>query len=308
MSDRTPSFGTFLVDQATVAEQARRAEALGYDIVGCGEHVSFHGPVMNGFTSLACAAGVTERIRLMSTITLLPLYPATLAAKLGASLDVLSGGRFVCGVGVGGEMPREFEACGVPLAERGARTDEALELLRRLWSGDPVTFEGRFNTLHDVDIVPPPAQRPRPPIWVAGRKDVAIRRAARYGDGWLPYMYTPEQLSESIAKVRAAAETSDRDPDSIEAGIFIWSVVDDDGDRARTAANRFLSVTYAQDFTSLVPRYALAGDPDDCAARLREFVDAGASLAILAPASSDRSATSVIVERLARDVLPLVRR
>ncbi|MDH4145940.1 MAG: LLM class flavin-dependent oxidoreductase, partial [Acidimicrobiia bacterium] len=113
-------------------DEARTAEALGYDYLLSGEHVSFHGPVSNTIVSLAAAAGATERIKLMSGIVLVPLYPPALLAKQVAMLDVVSGGRYSFGVGVGGEMAKEFEACGVPVNERGARTNEALEIITRL--------------------------------------------------------------------------------------------------------------------------------------------------------------------------------
>merc|ERR1739841_300719 len=102
------------------------------------------------------------------------------------------------GVGVGGEFPSEFEACGVPVKQRGSRTDDALEVLTRVWSETNVTYEGRYTTLKNFSIKPLPIQKPRPPIYVSGRSDAAMRRAAKYADGWIPYMYTPEHLAQSI--------------------------------------------------------------------------------------------------------------
>src|SRR5216684_1610441 len=116
-------FGTALPTVTGTAEFARKTEELGYDFLGCGEHVMFHGPVSNTFISLSVAAGVTKKIKLLSSIVLLPLYPAALVAKMGAALDVASGGRYNFGVGIGGEFPKEFEACGVPVNQRGARTN-----------------------------------------------------------------------------------------------------------------------------------------------------------------------------------------
>ena len=145
MADRKIEFGTTLRSPSNVAEFAQQIEGLGFDILGCGEHVSFYGDTANGFISLSVAAGVTKDIRLMSAITLVPLYPAALLAKLGAALDVASGGRYTMGVGVGGEFPNEFEACGVPLTQRGSRTDDALEVLTRVWSETDVTYNGRYT-------------------------------------------------------------------------------------------------------------------------------------------------------------------
>ena len=129
MSEERVEFGTALRTPYDVAASARRIEQLGFDIIGCGEHVSFYGDTANGFVSLSVAAGATTRAKLMSTITLVPLYPAALLAKMGAALDVASGGRYIMGVGVGGEFANEFEACNVPVNQRGSRTDDALEVV-----------------------------------------------------------------------------------------------------------------------------------------------------------------------------------
>jgi probable F420-dependent oxidoreductase len=300
-------FGAQITEQAGVAAKARRIEEMGYDVLTCGEHVSFHTPVTNAFVTLACAAGATERIRLMSSVALLPLYPAALAAKLGAALDVASGGRFDFGVGVGGEIPKEFEACGVPVKERGPRTNEALEVIRRLWTEEAVTHEGRFNTLNDVRIEPAPVQSPHPPIWVAGRQKGAARRAGRYADGWMPYMFTPEQFAESLAEVRSFAEEAGRDPAAIRAAIFIWMSVDADGDAARQQAIDHLSRNYNQDFTRLAPKYALSGSPEDCRARLREYLDAGADMAVVAPAREGDAAAEACLRTFAEEVAPAFR-
>ncbi|MCB1741274.1 MAG: LLM class flavin-dependent oxidoreductase [Gammaproteobacteria bacterium] len=280
-------FGTALRSPRNVAQTARQIESLGFDVLGCGEHVMFHGDSANGFISLSVAAGATERIRLMSTITLVPLYPAALLAKLGAALDVASDGRFMLGVGVGGEFPREFQACGVPVTERGARTNEALRILHKLWTETDVSFDGRFTTLESFSLKPLPVQKPRPPIWISGRKDVAMKRTARYGDGWLPYMYTPEQLASSIKSIREYAEQYERDLSTFKPGVFIFTAVHEDGPTAVKMVADRLGRQYAQDFDKLVGKYALAGTPDQVKARLREYLDAGAEFVFLSSACPD---------------------
>ena len=279
-------FGTALRSPFDVANSARYIENLDFDILGCGEHVSFHGDTANGFVSLSVAAGVTSKIQLMSTITLVPLYPATLLAKMGAALDVASDGRFIFGVGVGGEFPPEFEACGVPVKERGVRTDEAMEIIRRLWTSTDVNYKGRFANLKDISMKPMPIQKPRPPIWVSGRKDVAMRRAAKYADGWLPYMYTPEQMADSVDKIRRFGEELGQDMSEFRYGLYIFTAVHEDNEKAIKMAADRLSVQYAQDFSQLVHKYALAGDPDRCISRLREYVEAGASFVFVSSNNS----------------------
>ncbi|MEL6983891.1 MAG: LLM class flavin-dependent oxidoreductase, partial [Actinomycetota bacterium] len=129
---------------------------------------------------------------------------------------------------------------------------------------------------------PKPIQQPRPPIWVSGRQDAAIRRAARYGDGWMPYLYTPEKLAESMDKVGSFAAEVDRPADAIEGGIYLFTCVNEDRDTALELANEQLSLQYNQDFSNLVGKYALAGSPADCIERLNQYIDAGARTIILA--------------------------
>ena len=261
-----------------IAAAARRYEALGFDYVSCGEHVSTHLPMANGLVSLSVAAGATTRIRLLSAITLVPLYPPVLLAKMGAALDVASNGRFTLGVGVGGEFPAEFEACGVPVNQRGARTDEALEILSRLWTGDRVSYDGRFTRFRDIAIQPAPTRRPRPPIWVSGRSEAAMRRAARHGEAWMPYLFTPDMVAESTARVRAMAARP------VLSALLVYFCVDSDRGAARATVIEALSRQYRQDFSHLVDRYALAGTPDEVIAQARRFTDAGVRTMIAASA------------------------
>ena len=264
-------FGIGLRRLDSVAEDAKIAEDLGYTYLCTGEHVFFYGPINNGLIALAAAAGATSKIKLISTITLAPLYPPALLAKQVASLDTVSGGRFSLGIGVGGEFAKEFEACGVSVNERGARTDEALEVMQRLWTEDNVEFNGRFTTLPGVTLDPKPGDIP---IWISGRSDAAMKRCAAYGSGWLPYMYTPDMLRDSLTKI-----SSSRDParPAIDPGLFIFCAVHPDRETALQMASDRLSKQYNQDFSKLVGKYAIAGKPDDCIARIKEYIDAGAT-------------------------------
>lgn len=275
MGDK-PEFGLALRLLKGAKQEARNAEDLGFDYLSTGEHIMFHGPTANNMVSLAAAAGATERIKLMSGIVLVPLYPPPLLAKQVAVLDVVSDGRFHLGIGVGGEFPKEFDAVNVPVSERGARTDEALEVIDKLLTEDEVVFNGRFTTLDGVTIAPKGMQKPRVPIWVAGRKDVAMRRAARFGDGWMPYMYTPDMLAESMDKVAAFTDEAGRPEGSVTGGLYIFTCVHEDRDTALELANKQLSKQYNQDFSKLVQKYTVAGSPEDCIARVQEYIDAGA--------------------------------
>lgn len=284
--------------QTDIVPLARRAERLGFDYFCCGEHVFFHGPITNAFVGLAAAAGATHSIRLLSALTVLPAYPAALAAKLVASMAQVSSGRFELGVGVGGEHPPEFEALGVPLAERGRRTDEALDLLAGLLTGQPVTFHGEFTTVRGQTLDPVPAQRP--PVWVGGRRPAAMRRAARYGDVWLPYLVDPDRLADGLTEVRAAAGEHGR---TVRGAVFCWAAVDTDPVRARRTVVSEVGRIYRQDFTELADRYLLFGTPDQVVDRIAEYADAGAEDLVFAPACPAGELDRML-DVFAADVLP----
>ncbi|MGH3665840.1 MAG: LLM class flavin-dependent oxidoreductase [Egibacteraceae bacterium] len=303
---RPPQFGVALPVGPDLPAFARHAEVLGFDYLCSGEHLMFHGPAANAFVALSVAAGATSRVRLVSTVTLVPLYPAVLLAKMTAALDVASAGRFSLGVGVGGEYPDEFAAAGVPVGERGARTDEALEVVDRLLTQERVTFSGTYTSLTDATIAPRPAQSPRPPIWVAGRSPAAVRRAARYGDVWMPYMYTPEQLAQSLVAVDDQARRAGRAGWQGRAAIFAFVAVYPDRAQARRVAVETVSQTYRQDFAPLADRYLIAGSPDDARRRIGEYLDAGADTVLLRLACPEDDAASM-AQRLASEVVAPLR-
>ena len=275
-------FGSTLTSSKGIPAMAQRAEQLGFDYVVTGEHMMFHGPVSNSLISLSVAAGATTKIKLMSTVVLLPLYNNPVAvAKMTSTLDVASEGRYHFGVGIGGEFPKEFEACGVPVKQRGSRTNEALEVIKKLWTEKDVSFDGRYTKFTGVTLAPAPVQKPHPPIWVAGRKEPAMKRAATYADGWIPYMYTPEMLHESIEKIYLFGKEAGRDLTSFRPGLFIFTSIGADRDDALQQAAKALGGTYAQDFSKIAERYTLSGTPADCRKRLKEYVDAGAGTVLV---------------------------
>lgn len=292
------------VPQPEVASTARWAEEVGFDYVASGEHLFFNVPTPNAFITLAAAAGATQRIRLLSTLTLLPLYPPALAAKLIASIDDVSGGRFDLGVGVGGEFPVEFDAVGVPVKERGRRTDESLDLITTFLSGRPVTGQGWWGSAENLTLRPSAVQQPHPPIWLGGRKEAAFRRAGRFANHWLPYLYTPEQMSDSLAKVNQYAADFGR-TDRVDGAIFCWGAVDRDGAVARRAAIDTVSATYKQDFEPLASRYLVFGTPQQVIDRLLEYRDAGAQTVIFSSPPGEQFRTNATL--LAEEVLPALR-
>lgn len=299
--------GITVSDPGTVVAEARRAEELGFDILGCGEHLFFHGPTPNSFAMLAAAAAVTSRIRLVSSIALLPLYPAVVVAKMASVIDCISEGRFELGVGAGGEYPPEFAAAGVDPSTRFRRLDEGLEVIRQLFAGGPVTFQGSYATLSGLALDPPPRQPGGPPIWLGGRKSGALRRAGRYAQVWMPYMVEPEQVRNGLASIRAVAAEHERNADAVSVALFAWTAVDEDSSWARSTGVAAVSAAYSQDFSALADRYLLIGTPEVVIGRLAQFAAVGVDTVLIQIAADSAEHRSRIVETFARRVLPAIR-
>jgi probable F420-dependent oxidoreductase len=256
---------------------AELAESAGYDSIWAGDHLSFVNPILDVVVALSTFAAVTERVAVGAGVVLLPLRHPSVVAKEFASLDFLSGGRLVLGVGVGGEGGKDFESVGVPAAERGARTDEAMLALRELFSGPEASFAGRFFRFEGITIEPGSPRPAGPPLWVGGRSGAAKRRAGRLGDGWMPIWVSPERFAEGWAVVRESAREAARDPEALTPAVVLPCRIDDDGERARRWVSEHLGRRYGMEVEEhLVRRYCLAGTPEECAARVSAYVEAGA--------------------------------
>jgi probable F420-dependent oxidoreductase len=253
---------------------AELAEGAGYDSLWAGDHVSFHNPILDVTVALSCFAARTERITIGAAVVLLPLRHPSLVAREFASLDFLSGGRVVLGVGVGGEGGKDFEAVGVDPRERGARTDEGMRVLRTLFAGPDASFSGRFCAFEAVTIEPQPVQPGGPPLWVGGGSEAARRRTGRLGDGWVPIWVSPERFAEGLTDVRRHAQEAGRDPASIAAAVMCPALV---GEGSRDLLARHLEERYSMEVKPyLIDRYCIAGSEEECAARIRDYADAGA--------------------------------
>jgi len=298
-------FSATLPDPATIRSTVRLADALGFDSLWVGDHIAFPVPILDPLLQLAQAAAHSERLLFGTSVYLLPLRHPTPVAKQVATLDRLCDGRLIFGVGVGGEFPREYEACGVPVRERGARLSEAIPLLRRLWTGEPVTSEGRFYPFPEVRLLPRPVQKPGPPIWCGGRNPKALERIARMGDGWLSYVVTPEMFRDGLAGIAATCEKDGRKLERFGTGHLLFARIDDSYERALDAATAHLSQRYAMDFRKPAARYAALGRPADVAEKVAAFHSAGVRHVLLdhvGPAQ-ERDAQ---LERFAREVRPLL--
>ena len=301
-----PAVGPWLPTIDEMCTLVELVDRSGYDSLWVGDHISFALPILDPFLQLAQAAVASRRLQLGTAVYLLPLRHPTPVAKQVSTLDHLTEGRFVFGVGVGGEFPTEYEACGVPLGERGARLSESLTVLRKLWTGEPASHDGRFFKFEGVTMQPPPRQAGGPPIWCGGRTDAALRRIGRMTDGWMSYVVTPEMFRDGLGKIAAAAKEAGRVFDrGFATSHLLFTRIDDTYEKALDAATISLSTRYAMDFRKAAQRYCALGPPERIVESIRRFHEAGARHVILdfvGPYEErDRQ-----IERFASEALPLL--
>ncbi len=289
-------------------EQLTQVEDAGFDILTTGEHIVFFRPILDVITVLSYAAAVTKRIKLVPSTLILPLRHPTIMAKELTSLDILSKGRLTASIGIGGDYPREFHACGVPMTERGARANESLEIIRKYWSGERFDYDGKIFQLKDVDMLPPPHQPCGPSIWVCGRSEPAMRRAAKLGDGWQPYMYTADQFRESVAKVEEFAADAGRQlPADFAFTSFMYVSMHEDVEEARRRAIAQLTYRFKMPFEKIVDKYCVYGPPSQIIEELGHYVEAGANkliIGLVMPAAERMD----YVERFAEQILPALKK
>ena len=294
---------------------AQKGEELGYDALFTGDHIlvprdiasrypyteggdfpGATGEYMEQLTLLGFLAGVTSKVRLVTSVIIVPHRNPLIAAKALATLDVLSKGRLVVGVGVGW-MREEFEALNLPpFEERGAVTDEYIRAFKELWTSDDPHFEGKYVSFDNISFLPKPVQKPHPPIWVGGESRPALRRTAELADGWYPLgsnptfpMGTPEQLAAGLDRLATYARRFGRDPSEIET-IYRTHQFELGG----TAADN--------------DRLSFVGNAEQIAGDIRQYQQMGVSSLVLDFQRQTEDLDEMLdrMERFAAEVWPLV--
>jgi len=288
-------------DRESVLSRARAMEASGLDSIWVGDHIAFHIPVMEALSTLSFCAAATERIELATGVLLLPLRNPTLTAKMTGTIDMLSGGRLIVGVGVGGEFPPEFQAVDSPIAERGPRTNEAIEILRRHWAEGKAGYDGEHYQFEPVKIEPKPVRAGGPPIIVGGRKAVSMKRAGRLGDGYISHMCDVETYRANMKAIGQHAKEAGRNDLPFQTAALLFTVLDDSYEAAHKRAAEMLGTIYNTDFTEASKRYCLLGKPEDCLDQMREFARAGCRHFVMSALSDpaeiiERASTEMVSE------------
>ncbi len=311
------TFGTSMPSRGDMASPAnlrtlaQRAESLDFDSAWVSDHIilprsvdSFYPYAANGvatfrpdedyyepLAALNFLAGCTQKIRLGTHVLILPYRNPVLTAKMISTLDVLSEGRFILGAGVGW-MEEEFKALGLDtFAQRGAVTDEYIQLFKELWTKDNPEFQGEHYQLSESGFQPKPVQKPHPPIWIGGHTNPAIRRAAKYGDGWMPIglrppaILEPEELAEKITRLRRLTMEAGRPEDAVSL-CFSTGVTFDDSPGAT--------------------RRMMSGRAEQIAADLRQYQDLGIRNFILGFPGDSVAAVDEAMEQFSKQVMPLI--
>ena len=291
------------------ARFAQQAEDLGYDSLWATEGLANQMAALDPVVTMAVFAEATSRITVGSSVILAPLRNPAILAKEIASLDVLSGGRIVLGVGVGGSslsQPADFRVSGVDPAERGARCSEGIEVMRKLWTGERVSHAGRIYRFDDIQMAPVPVQKPHPPIWAGGSADGVLERTARLCDGFVPLSPSPAEYARMWDRVCAYAEGYGRDPSAITPAVHLYACFAETREAARAIAERTLMERYG--FAVNLPEgdHCAFGNTDDCLRTIEAHREAGVEHVIL---NTVRPLAEVVadVELFATEVLPRLR-
>jgi probable F420-dependent oxidoreductase len=278
---------------------AVRAEELGFDSVWVSEHifnVSYvydrigSRPYYEPLTILGYVAAMTKRVALGTSVLVLPYHNPIRLAKIAATLDVVSGGRLQLGVGVG-VIQQELQAMGSPFAERGAITDEAIAVMKALWTQDDPHFEGRYHRFSGMKFSPKPLQKPHIPLLIGGVSRAAIRRAADVGNGWHPNALAPDELAQKIRELQEQAQVAGRDVSEIPISIRL-DMGAPRGARGSTTESR----------------YSVGTDPSEIQEKIAAFASLGVAELIISPTTGNPAEVQRVMEILAQQAIPVARK
>ncbi len=270
-------------EAAPLLALAERAEALGYDSIWVGDSILAR-PRHEPLTLLSAVAARTKRIELGTAVLLPALRNPIVLAHGIATLDQISEGRFILGVGIASDVPNiraEFVACGVPFEKRVGRMLEGLRLARELWTGEPVTWNGRW-AVENATLGPVPHRPGGPPVWIGGMVKASLERVGRLYDGWFPNSPDPERWRAQWGEIQGIARAAGRDPGRLTGAVYLTMTIDDNAARADERMNAFMQSYYGRPAAEMRARQATYAGPAEGAAEwLSTWVRAGVSHLVL---------------------------
>lgn len=291
------TFATTPIDLQCIRQFVQRAETLPYDSLWVQEQILGDYPILEPLSLLTYTAALTTKLRLGVSVLLTVLRNPVQLAKSLSSLDQLSQGRLIVGVGIGGHVPESL--FGLPGEQRPRRFLEGLQVMKALWTQPQATVQGAFWRFENVAMEPKPVQQPHPPIWFGAREPVALRRAVRYGDGWMGAgVSSSADFLKQIELVRRFLDEAGRDPATFPISKRVYIAVDHDRDRAERRLREWFARRYKN--ADWAPRVSIWGSHAECLDKLGELVRAGVHHLLLNPVFDELEH----LELLAQEVLP----
>lgn len=281
---------------------ARRVEDLGFDSIWVTENISSGAQSLECFTALSFMAAHSGKLMLGPSVMLLPIRNPILVAQTVASLDILSGGRAVLGVGVG-EVTPNLAAHGVNFRERASRSNEALEIIKKLWTEDSVTFHGRHFDMDDYQLVPRPVQKPHPRIHVGGGAVSVVRRAGRFADSLIPVSKTPDEARAMFESAEQTARDSGRDASAMTRVMHLFLCFAHSPEEAASIASGVFTRRYNSQTNVPPDAPHLLGPTDHIRNTLQSFIDVGVTEFVMNLVCPPEQGLSH-AERFAKEVMP----
>ena len=307
-----PKFGVIysrLHPVVPIPEFAHAIEDAEYDSLWVTEGLVNEMPALDIMLALGAFAQHTKRLTVGTCVVLAPLRTPAILAKETATLDFLSGGRVVLGVGVGGSSNSRsdaFDVCGIDPRQRGAITDEMLEIMTKLWTAKPVSHSGKFHSFENIEMGPAPVQKPHPPLWAGGEAEGVLRRAARWCQGFVPSNPGVQEYVRLWHRIEGYADKYGTDSSKITKAVHLYFAMEDSRETALETVRSTLAKRYGFEPHLPDPRAILIGTPDDCAQTIEDHMKIGITHFVLNGARPLPEVKSDY-ERFAKTVLPRFR-
>jgi len=286
------------IDLNLIRDFVPRAELLGYESLWVQEQMISAAPILEPVTLLTYAAALTSRVRLGTAVLLTAIRNPVELAKSLATLDQLSGGRLILGVGIGGPHT-PHETFGVSRDRRPRRFVEGLQVIKALWTQPKASVSGEFWRFENVPMEPKPIQRPHPPIWFGARTELGLKRAVRYGEGWMgPGSSSSREFVQHLELLRRLLDEAQREPATFAISKRVYIAVDDNREHAERRLREWFGARYRD--ADMATRVSIFGSGAECLDKLSELVKAGAQHLLLDPVFDQCEQ----MERIARDIIP----
>ena len=286
------------VDMGLIQRFVSRAEALQFHSLWVQERAVGDLPVLEPVSLLCYIAALSTKALIGCSVIITPLHNPAQLARLLASLDQMSGGRLIVGVGLG-SVERDYPAFGIPAEERVKRLIEGLDIMKALWTQPSVTHDGEFWHLNSFKMAPKPLQKPHPPIWFGAHHPAALKRAVRHGDGWMGAgASSTAEFKESVPLLRTYLEQAKRDPETFPISKRVYIAVDRESARAKQRIQDFFGAVYGNPARG--SDVAVYGSPAECVEQLGEVLSMEPQLVLLSPVSDYMEQ----MELLAQEVIP----